>query len=65
MQLSEEHWDVKITVFNVIVLELNTEANNLLLNEILQHLRKNFAKNVKDIRMLQLLFFSDYSCGKY
>ena len=32
MQLSEEHWDVKITIFNVIVLELNTEANNLLLN---------------------------------
>ena len=33
LQLSE-HWDVKITVFNVIVLELNTEANNLLLNDI-------------------------------
>ena len=34
LQFSEGHWDVKITVFNVIVLELNTEANNLLLNEI-------------------------------
>ena len=34
LQLSEGHGDVKITVFNVIVLELNTKAINLLLNEI-------------------------------
>ena len=56
MQLSEGQSDVKITIFNMIVLELNTEANNLLLNEIFEHRRNNFAKNVNDIRLLQLLF---------
>ena len=34
LQLSEGHWDVKITGLNVIVLELITEANNVLLDEI-------------------------------